>query len=166
MNSNADARYPVALLLGRTLKQSGRWQFPRWQVLGVLPYHVSPDSDALHCRQVHAGARDDHFLWSGLWLEFFRDGLQGYYQNITGMHPSLFVLCHSDDTGNSLNPISISANHADAEAHMESDGIVLETPLIAPFSNWLADYVLVNQSVFERQLAELHHVKKGKRRHV
>lgn len=166
MNPTADSSYPVSLILGRTWRQSGRWRYPNWQVLGVLPYHTSPYSGKLHCRHAYSGENSEHFLWSGFWLEFFRDGLPGYYQNLTGKHPSLFVLCHSGDSDDYLSPVSISANHADAEAHLESDGIVLETPLIAPFSNWVADYVLANQSLFERQLAEFRQAKKGKRRHV
>lgn len=166
MNPNADASYPIALILGRTWRRSGPWQYPNWRVLGVLPYHTSPYSGELNCHNAYSGEESEHFLWSGLWLEFFRDGLQAYYQNLTGMHPSLFLLCHYDDSEEHLKPVVISANHADAEAHLESDGVVLETPLIAPFSNWLAEYVLDNQALFEHQLAESRHVKKGKRRHV
>lgn len=166
MSTTADVRYPVSLILGRTWQQSGRWHFPHWQVLEILPCITSPDTGELQCHPVANDGQIERFLWSGLWLEFFHDGLQGYYQNLTGSHPSLFVLCNSDDSGDEVGPVAISANHADAEAHMESDGIVLETPLTSPFSSWLADYILENQTVFERQLAEYQHTKKGKRRHV
>lgn len=166
MSTQADIRYPVSLILGRSWQYNGHWKFPRWEVVATLPYQTSPGSDGICCHDITRDKSSDNFLWSGLWFELFRDGLQGYYQNLTGQYPSLFILCHSDDSGNELNPIAISGNHADAEAHMESDGIVLETPLISPFSGWLADYILENQAIFEQQLADSQRSGKGNRSHV
>lgn len=168
MSSHADERHPLSLVLSRKWRQSGQWHFPKWDIVVVLPQHTTSNSDGLDCRHVHTGEDGEHFLWSGLWLEFFRDSLQSYYQNLTGMQPSLFVLCHDDDVNTGLVPITISANHADAEGHMESDGIVLSTPLVTPFSGWVADYVLRNQSILDQQLQAQQHEKKGKgkQRHV
>ena len=166
MSSHADVRYPVSLVLSRQWQQSGQWQYPKWEVVVLLPQHTTPNADAPDVRHIHTGEDGEHYLWSGLWLELFRDGLQGYYQNITGMQPSLFVLCHDDDAKTGLAPTTISANHADAEAHMESDGIVLTTPLVLPFSTWLAEYILDKQLILDQQLEEQRHDKKGKRRHV
>lgn len=166
MNPHADVRYPISLVLSRKWQLSGQWHFPHWEVVVVLPQHTTPNSNSLDCRHVHTGEDGEHYLWSGLWLEFFRDGLQGYYQNLTGSQPALFVLCHDEDTETGLAPITVSANHADAEAHMESDGVVLTTPLVAPFSSWLAEYILDKQSILDQQLQEQHQDKKGKHRHV
>ena len=82
------------------------------------------------------------------------------------MQPSLFVLCHDDDAKTGLAPAIVSANHADAEGHMESDGIVLSTPLLAPFSSWVAEYILTNQTLLDKQIQEQQRERKGKRRHV
>lgn len=166
MNPHADVRYPVSLVLSRQWYQASQWQYPKWDVVVVLPYHTTPNSHTLNCRHVHTGEDGEHFLWSGLWLEFFHDGLQAYYQNLTGVQPSLFVLCHDDDTQTGLAPTMLSANHADAEGHMESDGIVLSTPLMPPFSNWVADYILHNQSRLDQQIEAQRQEKKGKKRHV
>lgn len=132
----------------------------------MLPYHTSTNAQALDSRLIYTGEDGEHFLWSGLWLEFFRDSLQGYYLNLTGRQPSLFVLCYDDDTKTGLAPIMVSANHADAEDHMEIDGIVLSTPLIVPFSNWVADYILDNQVLLDHQLQAHQRKPKGKHRHV
>jgi len=166
MNPHADTRYPVSLVLSRNWQQSGQWQFPKWDVVVVLPYHTTPEAQAVNCRHVHTGEDGEHFLWSGLWLEFFRDGLQGYYQNLSGKQPSLFVLCHEDDARTGMAPAVISANHADAEGHMESDGIVLSTPLLAPFSTWVAEYILHHQTELDRQIESQGRNKKGKRHRV
>ncbi len=166
MNPHADACYPISLVLSRKWHQSGQWQFPKWDIVVVLPYHTTPDTQNLNCRHIHTGEAGEHFLWSGLWLDFFRDGLQGYYQNLTGKRPSLFVLCHDDDTRTGMAPAVISANHADAEGHMESDGIVLSTPLVTPFSTWVAEYILQNQTELDHQIESQRQSKKGKRHHV
>jgi hypothetical protein len=166
MNVHADVRYPISLVLSRQWLQSGQWRFPRWEVVVVLPQHTTPDTNGLDVRHVHTGEDGEHYLWSGLWLELFRDGLQGYYQNLTAIQPSLFVLCHDGDSKTGLAPVSVSANHADAEDHMESDGIVLTTPLVLPFSSWVAEYILDKRSILDQQLADERQSKKGKRRHV
>jgi len=163
---SSDVRYPVNLLLGQNWRQSGQWRFPRWRIISVLPADTGLSFESPDCTQVHTSENENNYLWQGLWLEFFRDGLQAYYDNLTGSRPSLFVLCHERDEKPELAPISISANLTDAEAHMESDGTVLVTALVDPFSSWLANYVLQNRSVFEHQLDRLHRDKKGKHRHV
>lgn len=170
MNQQTEMRYPVALLLSRNWKFAGQWRYPHWEIVSILPAANTAvntdDIPQMQYRHVHTAESGDHYLWSGLWLEFFRDAMQAYYQNMTGARPSLFVLCNEQDETPGLAPISISASHGDAEAHMESDGIVLVTPLTAPFSGWLADFLLQRQSLFENQLAQLHKDKKGKHRHV
>lgn len=166
MNSQADVRYPVSIVMSRKWHRSGQWHFPKWDIVAILPYHTTPNTNGVNCRHVHKGDDGEHFLWSGLWLEFFRDSLQGYYLNLAGMQPSLFVLCYDNDTETGLAPLIVSANHADAENHMEIDGIVLSTPLLVPFSTWLANYILDNQTILDRQLQEQQHKPKGSHHHV
>lgn len=166
MNTHADVRYPVSLLLNMKWQTSGQWQFPQWEIAAVLPQGPTPDPIAVSSRRIYAEDAGELILWSGLWMELYRDGLQAYYQNLTGMQPSIFVLCHEKDTAGSLVPVAVSVNHGDAEGHMESDGIVLSTPLVSPFVNWLADYILQHQALMDQQLKAQHLIKKGKRRHV
>jgi len=164
MNPHADVSYPVSIVMRQEYRQYGQWQLPHWDLVALLPQHTGDGSQR---RQRLQGEQDEgHTIWSGFWFELFRDGLQSYYQNLMGKQPSLFVLCRDDDAETGLAPTMISANFADAEAHMETDGIVLSTPLVAPFSNWLAEYVLSQQSALEKQLQDHKHSKKGKRRHV
>jgi len=164
MNPHADVSYPVSIVMQREYRQYGQWQLPHWDLVALLPQHTGDGSQR---RQPLQGEQDEgHVIWSGFWLELFRDGLQSYYQNLMGKQPSLFVLCRDDDEDTDLAPTMISANFADAEAHMETDGIVLSTPLVAPFSNWLAEYILSQQPALEKQLQDHKHGKKDKRRHV
>ncbi|MDR9436847.1 MAG: DUF3305 domain-containing protein [Thiohalophilus sp.] len=164
MNPHADVSYPVSIVMRREYRQYGQWKLPHWNLVALLPQHTGDGSQR---RQRLQGEQDEgHLIWSGFWLELFRDGLQSYYQNLMGRQPSLFVLCRDDDDDSDLAPTMISANFADAEAHMETDGLVLSTPLVAPFSNWLAEYVLSQQPALEKQLQDHKHGKKGKRKHV
>lgn len=166
MHPHADVSYPVTLILSRQWRQYGQWRLPYWDVAGLLPQPRDAKPGSVTWRRVEAEQDEEHLLWSGLWLDLFRDGLQSYYQNLTAGQPCLFILCRDDDPETGMAPTSVSANLADAEAHMETDGIVLTTPLIEPFSNWLAQYVLNNQNALEQQLRAHKHTKKGKRRHV
>jgi len=170
MNPHADESHPLSVILHRQWRQHGQWRYPQWQVSGLLAQHavMAGETPTYHCVQ----SEDDgeSYLWSGLALDFFRDSLQSYYQNLTGAQPSLFVLCHDDHPQTGMAPVSISADWADAEAHMETDGIVLSAALAVPFTNWLADYVLRNQALLDRQIRQnsqgKHGKGKGKRQHV
>jgi len=162
----ADIRYPVTLLLNRSWLQTGQWRHSGWSVISVLPATNGDVASPASYTQVHAAERDQDFLWRGMWLELFRDGLQAYYENLTGSRPSLFVLCHEQDEEPGLAPVSITASLADAEAHMESDGTVLATPLRDPFAGWLANFVLKNRAVFDHQLDSLQRTKKGRHGHA
>lgn len=164
MNPHADVRYPVSVVMRREYRQYGQWQLPHWDLVALLPQHTEGDSPGSQCP--HEQQEQEHRIWSGFWLELFRDGLQSYYQNLMGRQPSLFVLCRDDDLETGLAPTMISANFADAEAHMETDGVVFSTPLVEPFSRWLAEYVLNNHQALEKQMQEHKHGNKGKRRHV
>lgn len=166
MNPHADTSYPVSVVLSRCWRQQGQWQFPHWDVVELLPRHTHMQSNETDYARVQTDKGDEQYVWSEMWLDLFRDGLQSYYQNLIGKQPSLFVLCRDDHPDTGIAPVSVSANFADAEAHMETDGIVLSTPLVAPFSKWLADYVLQNQSALNRQVRQHKGGKKGKRRHV
>ncbi len=166
MNPHADVSYPLSIVMSRQWRQYGKWRLPHWELVALLPQPGASESATVSYRRVQTEHGDEHFVWSGLWLDLFRDGLQSYYQNLIGKQPSLFVLCRDDDVETGMAPVTISANFADAEAHMETDGVVLSTPLVAPFSNRLAEYILKNQSVLNQQMQDYKSGKKGKRRHV
>lgn len=166
MNPHADVSYPVSVVMTRQWRLYGQWRLPHWAIAALLPGQDETQTDGSDHRSVHHENDEEQIIWSGLWLNLFRDELQSYYQNLMGKQPSLFVLCRDDIGEAGMAPTSVSANLADAEAHMETDGIVLTTPLVAPFSNWLAEYVLNHQAHFERQLQQQKHGKKGKRKHV
>lgn len=162
MNPHADESHPLSVILHRLWRQHGQWRYPQWQVSGLMAQHAVMADGLPTYHSMEAEDGGELYVWSGLSLDFFRDSLQSYYQNLTGVQPSLFVLCHDDAPQTGLAPVSVSADWADAEAHMETDGIVLSTALIVPFSNWLADYVLRNQSLLDRQIQQQSHGKKGK----
>lgn len=168
MNPHADEHFPVSVVLSRHWRQHGQWRFPHWELVSVLPAEQvrEPHTDEPAFRRVEAQDGLEHYIWSGLWLELFRDGLQAYYQNLTAQQPTLVVLCRDDHEDTGVAPVSVSANFADAEAHMETDGMVLSTPLQPPFLQWLADYVLQHQDYLDRQMQDHKKGNKGKKRHV
>lgn len=168
MNPHADEHFPVSVVLSRRWREHGQWRFPHWDIVAVMAEHRVPVSHPVE-PTFHREAQEDgseHFIWTGLWLELFRDSLQAYYQNLTAQQPTLVVLCRDDHEETGVAPVAVSANFADAEAHMETDGVVLATLMDAPFSKWLAEYVLKHQDYLNQQMQEHKKGKKGKKRHV
>ncbi|MCG6871800.1 MAG: DUF3305 domain-containing protein [Gammaproteobacteria bacterium] len=125
-------RFPVSVLLERRIRQRGRWSFPYWQVAGV----VSGDGDSGQDPRralVHEDDECRRYLWTGMWLELFRDGTESYWHNLKSSQPSLFVICseHEDDADDRV-PILVTADHDEAHAYLEGGDDVFAVS-IPPF---------------------------------
>lgn len=162
-----ERHYPVTVVLHKIWRQHRQWRYPDWLVSGVI---AADHSAQQVVNSGHAGVigdgkgsvpadyrkhtdqnGDEHFVWQGLRFSLYRDGLTSYFLNLHGSRPSLFVLCRDDNENTGLEPITVSADFSDAEAHMETEGTVLTTPLVTPFDVWIADYILQNKPHLEKQ---------------
>lgn len=129
----------VRVLMRRGEIVRGRWTYPHWELLAVLP---DPEPPAELARKtVHE--TDDYldFEWRGLTVPLFRDAAESYWYNLVGKEPSLFVVCRPG-TDLDLEPFAVSANYDEAGAYMETDDSVFRAPLPAAFGPRLEEFVM------------------------
>jgi len=165
MTGLLERHYPVTVVIDKIWREHRQWSYPDWVISGVIPEQLQEEERRLPVQEVRQFADDsgaEHYIWSGMQLSLYRDGLTGYFQNLQSEQPFLFVLCQNDDDQTGLIPVAVSANFADAEAHMETEGTVLTTPLCHPFDKYLADYVLHNKNYLEKQAHQNEKRKKNK----
>jgi hypothetical protein len=141
MTVHNEFTHPVTLVLQRHMRRQQRWRYPDWRLVAVLP---GSGAEAGGCRVLRTGPDEEHYVWSGYSLRLYRDGLPAYYENLTGGQPMLFVLCH-EDPRHGLLPVTVTADHSEAEAHMETGDTALSMPLQPPLSQWVAHYILEHQ---------------------
>ena len=162
-----ERHYPVTVVVNKVWRQHRQWRYPDWVVSGVIPEghlsedlhldsssHFANDSEnkpQTDYRKFSEESGSEHFIWPGLQFSLYRDGLTSYFHNLNSEQPCLFILCRDDNDQTGLEPFAVSADFSDAEAHMETEGAVLTTPLVPPFDKWIADYVLQNKVHLEKQ---------------
>ena len=152
MAGHNEFTHPVRLVLLRSWRRQQRWRYADWRLVAVLP---GSGGEADGCRVLETGQDEEHFIWSGCSLRLFRDGLPAYYENLTGRLPMLFVLCH-ENPRHGLVPVTVTADHSEAEAHMETGDTVLSMPLQPPLSRWVAEYILEHQDYLTEKIRTPH----------
>lgn len=175
MTDALERHYSVTVVMKKVWRTHRKWRYPSWQVSGILPTDFSDkvrDSRGGRIGRTDSTGKQEsqllideegsqHCIWPDLPFSLYRDGLTSYFQNLSSLQPYLFVLCRDDTDQDAMEPLLVSADFADAEAHMETEGTVLTAPLNAPFNTWIADYVLQNKIYLEKQA---HDGKKHKRK--
>jgi hypothetical protein len=140
---NSSTRIPVSVILERRLTRSGRWTAPRWELAGVLPGESGGNSERVLLADSDGVQR---YLWSGLCLELFKDGAEGYWYNLMSDAPYLFLVCSIDESGSGdeIEPMLVTANQDEALGHMESDDLVLSISMPAELCDRLERFVVEN----------------------
>jgi len=168
-----ECHFPVTVVLKKTWRNHRNWRYPHWVVSGVLPEEevhqnnhgsnigAQDKTTQTAIQKFTSDSGDEIYIWPGLQFSLYRDGLTSYFQNLSSVQPVLFILCRDDEEQATIEPILVSADFADAEAHMETEGTVLTVPLNSPFDKWIAEYVLNNKVYLEKQA---HEGKKHKRK--
>jgi len=166
MNGALECHFPVTVVLKQTWRDHRSWRYPSWVVCGVIPEQQDPQSNVVSkitgpyasqqkTYQLFTNeAGDKHYIWPGLQFSLYRDGLTSYFHNLSSPQPYLFILCRDNEDQATVEPILVSADFADAEAHMETEGTVLTVPLPPPFDQWTANYILHNKAYLEKQAQE------------
>lgn len=131
--------WDVRVLMRRAEIERGRWSYPQWEALAVLPDPEPPPEPTR--RTVHTAESHVDFEWRGLAVPLFRDAAESYWYNLVGKEPSLFVICRPG-TDLDLEPFAVSANYDEAGAYMETDDTVFKTPLSPAFGPRLEEFVM------------------------
>lgn len=138
MSSGIDTRR-VAVILERSQRQMGRWRYPAWRLLSA---HETDVTGMPACEQRDFADGRSEFTWRGLTLTLYPDAAEGYWYNLSGSTPSLFVVCRADESDAALmRPVMATVNHDEAAAHLETDDTVLSLPLPTGLRDWLEAYV-------------------------
>lgn len=120
--------FPVAVVLARDMVAHGRWKVPQWRAVGLVAGSQVPNRDQWR-KLVHEDADgSQHYLWGGLSLTLDKAHLEGYYHNLVGGQPALFVLCHQDPDGDP-EPYGVTADGEEASADQECDSLVFRAAI-------------------------------------
>jgi hypothetical protein len=134
----------------RTVAGRG-WRVPSWRVLGVVAgTDVAADDGAADGLTIRSGGDEEHVLWGGLRLDLFRDAAASYWANLTGSHPSLFVLCVEQEDGR-LVPKSVTADHDEAGSGVEVNDRVYSAPIPPEIYQHLEAFVVMHHAPEEKR---------------
>jgi hypothetical protein len=113
---------PVSVMMRRTEKTRGRWTYPVWEVIGLLP-DDSGVAGPPHGRLVHVDGPTQDYLWQGLRVRLVRSNAETYWFNLTSTSPSAFVICREDPEWG-LAPLTVTLDQDESTRNVESDGEV------------------------------------------
>ena len=141
-------RMPVSVLIEQRHVSVGRWTQPHWEVRAVVA-GTGVVQSVLSRTLVSRERGCEIHMWTGLAVELFRDGCEGYWYNLKSGRPCLFVVCsldgESDDSNDDgLSPMLVTANQDEASAHLESDDPVFSVPMPDRVRQWVEHFVVRN----------------------
>ena len=115
-----------------------RWADFVWEPFGVVPGY---DENGVKVLSEHDGATQ--WLHGGFKLELHADETEGYYLNVSGQEPRVFVLWRLDDEQGGL-PLHVTASFDEASRWLDAghsvDGVTMPAEIFA----WVGDYVEKN----------------------
>lgn len=141
--------------------QHGGMKVPVWSLQNVLVRgQVTGSADknsaeaastpVVQCTTVSDSDDVRQVLWTGLRLEFFRDGGESYWHTLVGKQQELFVVCQDDEEGE-LMPILVTADYDEAMAYQEADDTILSAPMPEKIYLALERFVLENYTPVEKK---------------
>lgn len=115
---------------------------PDWHLDGVIAGEgVGAVANA--AISVRADAGVEQVLWPGFALQLYKDGAESYWYNLVGRTPSVFVVCRENGDGE-LEPVTVTANCDEANAHVEADDVVFAAPMPPEIYRWIEQFVVTN----------------------
>jgi hypothetical protein len=143
----APTRFPVSVLMERRLARSGPWSESQWECIAVVAGEQVVNGAAGWTLISDDGQRT-RYMWSGLQVALDRDGCESYWHNLQNDTPYLFVICFPDegaqDESMAVLPVRVSASQDEANAAMESEGMVFSVPMPDKAIDWLERFVVAN----------------------
>jgi hypothetical protein len=143
--SDSPTSFPVSVLMERKLGRSGPWSAYQWSCVAVVAGQDMVEGEA-GITPVSDDGEQARFMYSGLNVSLFKDGCESYWYNLQSETPYLFVICHHDevaeDESMAVEPVIVSANQDEANAHMESEDLVFSVPMPDRVIDWLERYVV------------------------
>lgn len=152
MTAQPAVSLPVAVIMARKLVRGTGWSVPSWRAVGVVAgEHLAGGRS--QGELIRTQGEEEHFLWGGFVLDFYRDAAQTYWENLTGENPALFVVCHERENGE-LRPVSVTLDQHLASATIEGSDRVFAAPIPAEIYCELERFVVEHYApkrIFKRK---------------
>lgn len=118
----------------------GQWTLPSWSGVAALAGERMGDPSA---RGVLVRSDDEveQYLYSGFRVELYRDNAEGYWFNLAGKEPALYILCHEPPDGG-IEPFSVTADPNEASAAVEGDDKVFAVPMPPEVFRQIEEFVV------------------------
>lgn len=140
--SSSRITIPVVVIIDRIIDRSSKWALPGWHVSSIVTGDDANVSE--HRVTEHENGRITRYYWSGLKLDIYKDGSEGYWYNLLSQTPYLFVICSGEAGDSQIRPIYVTANQDEANGHLESDDLVLSIAMPASIREMLEHYVIAH----------------------
>ncbi len=128
--------YTLAVVMQRRRAQS-RWADVVWEPHGVVPGYGGAERTLL---VEHDGVAQ--WLHPGFKLELHRDETEGYYLNVVGLEPRVFVLWRMED--DEAVPAEVTVSSEEAARWLDGGHAVDGVPMPPEIYAWVGDYVEKN----------------------
>jgi hypothetical protein len=129
--------FPVAVVMQRRAVQN-RWIDCVWEPWGVIPSEErSGERGAPRLLLEDQGIAQ--WLHPGFTLQLHRDEAEGYYLNVSGAAPSVFVLWRMDDER--ALPLDVTVSSEEAGRWLDGGHSVDRVAMPAEVFAWVGDYV-------------------------
>ena len=115
-----------------------RWVDHVWEPWSVLPGYEGEQA----VRQLVNEAQVAQWLHPGFELVLHKDETEGYYQNVSGQNPSVFVLWRMD--GETAMPAEVTVSQEDAGRWMDGGHSVDRVAMPPEIFAWTGAYVEAN----------------------
>ncbi len=132
--------FSVSVLVEFRELRDNRWETGRWSVAGVVAGSRG-SGDITEDRELHAAAKGQQFLHTGLHMHLYRDDAESYYFNLVSDTPRVFVIC-SQEPGGPLRPFIATLSYGEATSYMETDEIVESVAMPPELYRWAERFVL------------------------
>ena len=129
--------FPVAVVMQRRAVQN-RWIDAVWEPWGVVP-SAEPRGEP---RLIVDDGAISQWLHPGYALELHRDEAEGYYLNVSGPAPSVFVLWRMDEERGL--PIDVTASSDEAGRWLDGGHSVDRVAMLPEIFAWVGEYVEQN----------------------
>jgi uncharacterized protein DUF3305 len=125
--------FPVGVVIQRRAVQN-RWIDCVWEPWSVLPGHERGE-----LRVLFEGEGVTQWLHPGFTLQLHRDEAEGYYLNVSGPAPSVFILWRME--GELGLPVEVTVSSEEAGRWLDGGHSVDRVAMPAEIFAWVGDYV-------------------------
>lgn len=132
--------FPVSIVVESRPLRHRQWSVTSWRAVAAIAGE-NLAVGRLQSTLLRDEGTTRRFLWGGLEVRLDPGAAESYWHNLMSDHPVLCVICQADENG-APTPVTVTADHELASAHMEGDDTVFAVPMPAEIHQWLERFVV------------------------